>query len=285
MPRRAARHPRRRRPASAPSPARRKLFQRHQYRSFLASTVKTMLLTKTRGSPLHHPAPIQRAASRAYLRVAGARMVDRAAQGPHRSPLHTRRPTTTPAAGSSGALSVSGLSLRGLLDRRQRGGDATLRGCAPIIDLRIGLRAEALAETGDACGQELPRLGEPGAAISGSNVYPQRTQPLLTSHANSRPGSAATTRQRVSHVRSGSSLRPVNHAPTAWAVSLVPPAGPADRAPARPSCVTSDTSAYSSSGVIATEIESDIFSSVTTSSDVIHRLLQLSAQDVRLNAF
>src|SRR4051794_8370147 len=35
-----------------------------------------------------------------------------------------------------------------------------------------------------------------------------------TIHANSRPGSAATTSERVSHVRSGSTLRPVKCAPT-----------------------------------------------------------------------
>ena len=100
---------------------------------------------------------------------------------------------------------------------------------------------------------------------SGSNVYPQRTQPLLTSHANSRPGSAATTWQRVSHVRSGSLVAAGE--PRADAGP-----SPSSHQQARqiglhsPILVTSDTSAYSSSGVTATEIESDIFSSVTISS-------------------
>src|SRR4051812_42870570 len=98
---------------------------------------------------------------------------------------------------------------------------------------------------------------------AGSKVNPQRTQPLLTSHANSRPGSATTTRLRVSQVRSGSSLRPVNHAPTR---------GPSPSSHQQalqtglhlPMLVTSDTSSYNSSGGTATAIDSDIFKSVTS---------------------
>ena len=44
---------------------------------------------------------------------------------------------------------------------------------------------------------------------TGSMVKPHRTHPSLTTQANSRSGSAATTRLLVSHVRLPSSLRPV----------------------------------------------------------------------------
>ena len=135
----------------------------------------------------------------------------------------------------------------------------------PLLDLGLGICAVALVEPGDACGQELPVSVSRVPSPSGSKVYSQCTQPLLTCHANFRPGSAATTWLRVSHVRSGVSLRPVNQAPTC---------GPAPSSHQQalqiglhsPVLVTSDTSAYSSSGGTATEIESDNFNSVTSSS-------------------
>ena len=45
-------------------------------------------------------------------------------------------------------------------------------------------------------------------------AYPHRIKLPPTTNANSRPRSAATTSERVSQVRSGNSLRPVNQAPT-----------------------------------------------------------------------
>src|SRR3954462_65987 len=100
-------------------------------------------------------------------------------------------------------------------------------------------------------------------APSGSKAYSQCTQPLLTCHANLRPGSAATTWLRVSHVRSGVSLRPGNHPPTCGP----PPSSPQPAlqiGPHSPILVTSDTSAYRFSGGTATEIESDNVNSVTS---------------------
>src|SRR6478752_4471497 len=68
----------------------------------------------------------------------------------------------------SGAAKVAPRSVLagfgGLLDRRQGRRDTTLGRCVPIGDLRVGICAEPLAEPSDACGQELPRLSEPGAA-------------------------------------------------------------------------------------------------------------------------
>src|SRR5215211_3549736 len=54
--------------------------------------------------------------------------------------------------------------LCGLLDRRQRLGDTGMSRVGALGDLRIGVLAVALPEPGDACGEEVPRLGEPGAA-------------------------------------------------------------------------------------------------------------------------
>ena len=86
--------------------------------------------------------------------------------------------------------------------------------CVAIGHLRGGVVTEALPEHGDAAGQELPRLGDLGAAVDGrERVAPPRDVARPTTHANSRPGSAATTSERVSHVRSGSTLRPVKCAP------------------------------------------------------------------------
>jgi len=67
----------------------------------------------------------------------------------------------------------------------------------------------------DAGGEERPRLGDLGAAVDrGEDVAPPRDRAVH--HERELPaGSAATTSERVSQVRSGSSLRrPVNHAPT-----------------------------------------------------------------------
>ena len=49
---------------------------------------------------------------------------------------------------------------------------------------------------------------------TGVNAYPHRVRVASRTNANSRPGSAATTSERVSQVRSGSSFRPVKCAPT-----------------------------------------------------------------------
>jgi hypothetical protein len=62
------------------------------------------------------------------------------------------------------------------LDRRKCGRDTSLGRKAPQIDLSIGLCSEALAEPSDTGGQQLPRLGEPGATVFGfecvSPVHP-----------------------------------------------------------------------------------------------------------------
>ena len=82
----------------------------------------------------------------------------------------------------------------GLLDRGERGGDTPLSGIAPLVDLGVGLRTETLAKTGESLPgrnshDSVRRVPSP----SGSRLYPQYTQPLLTSQANRLPGSAATT--------------------------------------------------------------------------------------------
>jgi hypothetical protein len=102
----------------------------------------------------------------------------------------------------------------------------------------------------------------PAEPSAGSSANPQRTQPSLTSQANSRPGSAATTWLRVSHVRSAFWLRPVNHAPTCGP-------SPSSHQHARqtglhsPIRVTSETMAYVASGSRAMRIESAYSRSVT----------------------
>src|ERR1700680_3885227 len=65
---------------------------------------------------------------------------------------------------------------------------------------------------------------------TGVKTYPHRVQEPFTMNANSRPRSAATISDRVSQVRSGSSFRPVNQAPTSGG-TFVPPAGLTDRTP------------------------------------------------------
>src|SRR3954469_16490209 len=65
-----------------------------------------------------------------------------------------------------------------------------------------------------------------------ARVKPQRTYLPPTTQANPRPRSASTTCERDSQVRCGSSLRPVNHAPTRpLSASVVPPPRPTNRAP------------------------------------------------------
>src|ERR1700739_396058 len=78
--------------------------------------------------------------------------------------------------GSAVFLIVLASSFGRRLDCRKCGRDTSLGRKAPHIDLSIGLCAEALAEPSDTGGQELPRLGEPGATVFGfecvSPVHP-----------------------------------------------------------------------------------------------------------------
>src|SRR5258708_1146202 len=69
----------------------------------------------------------------------------------------------------------TGLSFRDALDRGQGLGDAGVRLLHPVADLRRALVPEALFEELDAGGEELPRLGDLGAAVDrGEGVAPAR---------------------------------------------------------------------------------------------------------------
>jgi hypothetical protein len=75
-------------------------------------------------------------------------------------------------------------------------------------------------------------------------------------NANSRPGCAATTSERVSQVRPASSLRPVNHAPT-WAVAPSSHQHAVQTGLHSPIRVTSETNSYRVSGERAITIDSE----------------------------
>lgn len=108
---------------------------------------------------------------------------------------------------------ASSTGLRGPLERGKGHRDAIVCSLGTTGDLCLGVCTELLIEHGNAPGRNSHDSVTVISSPASEKVYPHRTYEPPTTKANSRPLSATTTLERVSHVLSAVVLLPVNQSP------------------------------------------------------------------------